>query len=430
METKYIYKVADVDFCSSIAEVQINNRVLQVPFYGSIIRTSQDYQALRDAVNSGKLKNTAAVVYTLGDAHKFKVSAERTIFEFTGEKVDYRLLSEFIIAIDPIAEYWVSENQSENDKLLRIPDLPKALREIFEAKGKERKRKIEAVFKEQNEAALSGIVEWYLKKAISLGSELGIPPCIPIKGQKSLEYSTVLNRIAVTIQEDNGWQKAVYLLLDFAAFKRPEIIAGVLKMLATLRPNIIAIKIRNPAFEKAEASAERVTLQSFLEGLRTYKDQTKALSFVINADSIGYVYLALGIDGFIEPVDGNFNPDIRVRRAPVDLDAGEIPKKTHHGKYADMQRLDEQPYENVRVMFKNNGNVLSCHCFECNKYNGQGLPTEEYEWNSFRRRHRLHARDEHVSQIKESIRQKNLRGAMFDRVSESSKLSAFKSFFS
>lgn len=105
MEAKYVY-IQDQEYrlIPELAEVQINNRILKCPFYGVIVRSNLDIQCLREAVSTKTLKHTQVVAYSLGDAENFKKQLSKTLFEFTGEKLDYKPFSEFIIAIDPVGE--------------------------------------------------------------------------------------------------------------------------------------------------------------------------------------------------------------------------------------------------------------------------------------------------------------------------------------
>ncbi|MEK6884732.1 MAG: hypothetical protein AABY22_34185, partial [Nanoarchaeota archaeon] len=88
METKYAY--LEKEETPQIAEVQLNNKVIRIPFYGVIVRTPHDMACLKDVVNSHNLKNTQAIMYRLQDAEAFKNKVEKTLFEFSGEKINYK----------------------------------------------------------------------------------------------------------------------------------------------------------------------------------------------------------------------------------------------------------------------------------------------------------------------------------------------------
>lgn len=426
MGAKYVY-VQDTFHkqIPQLTEVQINNKVLKCPFYGVIVRSNIDIECLKDTVFSKRLKNTQVVAYNLGDADKFRKKITKTLFEFTGETLNYKPFSEFIITIDPTGEYLLYNVKSEIEKLKAIPDMLSILKEIFNAEGSKRKKLIENLF--NNDKILSSVVEWYLKKAISLNAEVSIPLCIPISGKTTLQYAIKTNRIATTIQQDNGWQKAVYFAIDFKSFKNERIINAILASIRALKPNMVVFKIFNHNFLKPEAGFERSLLQHFLNELYVYRIEEKALTFALNVDAILYHFLAQGLCGVIEPISGNYRPDIRTKRKNVDLEEDSYEYK-NFGKYPDPIKLDEKDFNTLQTISKNNKQPYPCNCFECSKY--QRLITNSYDYNRMRRRHRVHIRDTFVSELIETFINDNLRASMFDRFSEGAKLNVLKTYYS
>ena len=79
-----------------------------------------------------------------------------------------------------------------------------------------------------------------------------------------------------------------------------------------------------------------------------------------------------------------------------------------------------------------NGNTKQpypCSCPECSKH--KIFVTDSYEHNKIRRRHRVHIRDEFISELREAFSKQNIRASMFDRFSEEgSKLAVFRGYYS
>jgi hypothetical protein len=423
METKYVY-VEQAEL-PQIAEVQLNNKISRVPFYGVIIRTNHDMECLRDVVTSQKLKNTQIIMYRLQDAEMFKNKIEKTLFEFSGEKINYKPLSQFAIVIDPSAEYLVSNVESETEKLLKIKDLPDSIKGVLTKSGKEKEKEIKKLF--ADDSKIINIIEWYLKKQFSLNSEFSLPPCIPIKGKNTLQYALKINRIATTIQQDNGWEKAVFFALDFKSFQSEIILDTILNFIRVIKPKIVSFKLFNANdFYKTDSIIERFNLNNFIEALKWYRHEEKALTFSINMDALGCHLLGQQLCGFIEPISGNYNPDLRPRPKKIDLDA-ETKSDSFKifGKYPDPITLEENKFEVLQKISENTGEAFPCHCPECSKYSK--LPTDSFIFNKIRKRHRVHIRDAFITELIESINNRNLRISLFDRFSEqNSKLKIFK----
>ena len=428
MEAKYKYvSLQEKSQVKELAEVEINNRVLKCPFYGVIVRSNLDISCLRDVINTGKLKNTQTVAYNLGDAEAFQNQITKTLFEFTGEKLTHRPFSEFIITIDPNGEYLVHNVASEVNKLMQIPDIPNELKQLLRQDTQQRMRTIKSIF--DDESKLSRLVEWYLKKSINLNAEVNIPICLPISGETTLRYAIKTNRLATTMQQDNGWQKSVFFLLDFKSFRNDSIINRILSTIYFLKPNIVVFKILNPGFLEPNAVLERTTLQMFLEGLYQYRLKEKALTFGLNCDVSLYHYMAQGLCGAIEPISGNYNPDVRYHGKKLDLDSDTSAPNRKHGKFPDPITLEEKPFEVLKRISKNTGQPYPCNCHECSSYSS--ILTNSIEHNKMRRRHRVYIRDKFVSELIDSFTQRNIRASMFDRFSEEgSQLSVFRANYS
>ncbi|MBI2656912.1 hypothetical protein HYX03_04175 [Candidatus Woesearchaeota archaeon] len=422
----YVYKQDKKQYNNFKSEIQLDNKILTTPFYGSIVRSDIDTECLRDTTESGQLKNTQVVCYHLGDADRFRGMLQRGLHEFAGLTLNYRPFSEFVLTVDPAGEYLQYHVSSEVDKLLSIPDLPTEIAEIIRSRGEDKKRLLSRWM--ENESSVAGTVEWYLRKAIGYGSKTAVAPCLPIKGANTLRFACNINRLAVTTQEANEWQRAVYYLIDFASLKESDCLDTIKKQWYTLKPNIIILKFGNIEYiYKDQSFVERMNLTNLMDELYKYRITNNALTFVINADAIGYHYVSRGLCGFVEPISGNFNPDLRVRRATVDLEEGEeIGAKL--GRYPDPLRHVEFSHENLRAIESNTGQAFPCHCFECSRY--QRLPSESRIYNRARRRHRVHIRDNFIDEFNNAVLQSNLRVSMFDRFSESMRLNIFKGFYS
>lgn len=412
-----------------LAEVQLNNRVLSLPFYGVIVRRNHDMQCLKDVVNSTKLKHTQVVMYGIQDADTFKNKIERTLFEFTGENISFTPLSRFITIIDPCAEYITSNVKSEMEKLLRIKDLPESLKNIFNKGGKEKEKEIKKLF--SDEAKITAVVEWYLKKPFSYNAEFSLPPCIPIKGKNTLNYAIRINRIATTIQQDNGWQKALFFAIDFKAFENDSLIETILNFIYAMKPKIIGFKIFNSDnFYKTDSILQRFNFNRLVTNLRNYRREENAVPFFVNTDILGYHLLGQEMGGFIEPISGNYNPDLRPRPKKIDLDEDENKKPfMKFGKWADPLTGEEKTFDVLKKTSENTKQAFPCDCVECSKYDK--LPTEPLIFNKARKKHRVHIRDTFISELIESISKDNLRVSLFDRFSENNhKLKSFKNNYS
>lgn len=420
MAATYAYTQLKTEKNPLHAEVQIGSKVLVTPFYGSIIRSNIDAECLRELASSGLLKNTQVVCYNLADAEKFRGVLQKSIFEFTGQQLSFKPFSEFVLTIDPAGEYLQYNVKSEVDKLLAIADLPQGVRDILQSEGTQRTKLLKELMNDESKIART--VEWYLTKSISYGSRTAIAPCLPIKGQATLKYALTTNRLAVTTQEANEWQKTVYYLIDFAAFKDEIIIDSIIDQIYSLAPSIVIFKIYNSKFYDGDSVTQRHNLNEFLRKLSIYRQANKALTFALNVDALGYHYIAQGLCGFIEPISGNFNPDIRVRKKSVELE--EEQTKSYLGKYPHPLKLVECDESIMTSLAKNTGVSLPCHCAECSKY--ESLPKNKDVYNRMRRKHRVLIRDQFIDEINVAASNGTLRTSMFDRMSESSKLSPFK----
>lgn len=282
-----------------------------------------------------------------------------------------------------------------------------------------------------DESKITGVVEWYLKKPYSFNAEFSLPACIPIKGKNTLNYAIRMNRIATTIQQDNGWQKTLFFAIDFKIFENDALIETIVNFIYSMKPKIIGFKIFNSNnFYKTDSIIERFNLNKFLEHLKNYRHEENAVPFFINADFLGYHLLGQGMGGFIEPISGNYNPDIRPRAKKIDLDV-EVEKKpfAKFGRYPDPLTGEEKTFEVLKKISGNTKEAFPCHCSECSKYSK--LPTDSFLFNKIRRRHRIYIRDAFVSELITSMSIDNLRVSLFDRFSETnSKLKAFKDKYS
>ena len=423
----YVYKQDKKQDNIFKSDIQLDNKILTTPFYGSIVRSNIDAECLRDVIHSGQLKNTQVVCYNLGDADRFRGMLQRGLHEFAGLTLNYRPFSEFVLTVDPAGEYIQYHVSSEVDKLISIPDLPTEVAEIIRSRGEEKKRLLNRWM--GNESAVAGTVEWYLRKSIGYGSKTAVAPCLPIKGTNTLRFACNLNRLAVTTQEANEWQRAVYYLIDFNLLKEADYLHTIKEQWYTLKPNIVILKFSNiEHIYKDQSFVERMNLTNFMDELYKYRQTSIALTFVINADAIGYHYLARGLCGFVEPISGNFNPDLRIRRVAVDLEEGEEGGGAKLGRYPDPLRHVEFSHENLSAMQLNTDQAFPCHCFECSRY--ERLPSESRIYNRARRRHRVHIRDDFIDELNNAVLQSNLRASMFDRLSESMRLNIFKGFYS
>src|SRR3989344_2519623 len=423
----YVYKQDKKQDNIFKSEIQLDNKVLTTPFYGSIVRSNIDAECMRDAVDSGQLKNTQAVCFNIGDANKFRGLFQKGLHEFAGITLDYKPFSQFVLAIDPAGEYIEYHVASEVEKLLSIKGLPKQIAEIIGARGQDKKILLKKWM--ENESAVSGTVEWYLNKAISYGSKTALTPCLPIKGLNSLKFACNINRLAVTTQEANEWQRVVYYLIDFALLKEAGYLDTIKKQWYVLKPNIVVLKFSNiEQIYKDQSFVERMNLTNLMDELFKYRRANNALTFVINSDAIGYHYLTRGLCGIIEPISGNFIPDLRKRKPAVDLGEGEAEVKAKLGRYPDPLRHVEFSHENLRVMEQNTNQPFPCHCFECSRYDR--LPTESKVYNRARRRHRVFIRDAFINELNNAMTENKLKTSMFDRLSESMRLNLFKGFYS
>ena len=423
MTANYAYQQTENESNPLKVEVQLGNKILITPFYGSLIRSKIDAECLRDLASTGQLKHTQVVCYSLGDAEKFKGVMQKSIFEFTGQQLEYKPFAEFVLTIDPTGEYLQHNVSSEVEKLLAIVDLPQTVRDVLCANGHDRTKMLKNVM--TDESKIAGVVEWYLKKSIGHGSKTAIPPCLPIKGQMTLKYAMAVNRLAVTTQEANEWQKAVYYLMDFGAFKDASITEAIIGQIYALTPNVVIFKINNQKFYESDSVVERANLNEFLQKLAAYRETHKALTFAINADAIGYHYLAQGLCGFVEPISGNFNPDIRIRKKVVDLEEEQV--KSNLGRYPHPLKMIECDEAMMKTLAKNTGAPLPCHCLECSKY--ETFPQNKDVYNRMRRKHRVLTRDQFIEELNVAATTRKLRASMFDRLSESSKLIVFKNAY-
>ena len=408
-------------FKAILREVEIANVKIELPAYGSIIRKKIDFNIFHRNINL--LKNTNVVCYPLTDAEQFKTTTEQTFFDISGGKIEIKYNKDILTIIDPKGEYLVSKVKSEREKFLAMKDLPAILKQIFSQNDIST---LKSLLKETNEKLLSSIIEWYMKKEMMLGSKIPISPSVPIKGNKTLKYATTMNRIGQTIQSDNEWQNTVYYLFEYSSFKNEELIKQTLKNLFLMKPDIFIFNIRNYKFSNKKAKIERIILKSFFDGLNKLKQLYGTTIIWLNADSLGYLSLGLCVDIFVEPLDLNFNPDLRIQRRE---DLEDDTKKTAQDMLGIFFNPSDLTYLRGKEIYAwfNNSNSFPCNCINCKSYENSKFPFKEY--NEFRRNHLLTMRDQHITELKEEIKTDKLKGAVVDRISQSNEFSIFSSFF-
>jgi hypothetical protein len=193
-----------------------------------------------------------------------------------------------------------------------------------------------------------------------------------------------------------------------------------------MKPEIVFYRVRNEKFADGKSIIERTNYQAFIEGLNQYKIMNKAMTMMLNTDSMGFISLGMGVDAYAEPISGIVNQDIRPRRKNVEEE--EITTQ-RFGRYFNPQDLLWWKFDAFDELYVNSEKVFPCECPECQVSKGGNLDNAT-KWNKFRRIHTVLARDKHVQELKESIKQSNVRGAMFDKVAKSKELITVKGYFS
>jgi hypothetical protein len=167
---------------------------------------------------------------------------------------------------------------------------------------------------------------------------------------------------------------------------------------------LIILKIKSPRFEEAPC---RARFKSFIENLSRYAASTERALLLLDTDSMGLISIALGIDGFIEPINGVVGGEIRR-------------SKEKRGRYYHPEALRFYSFPDMVDIYKNSNQRLPCDCSFCSHIKGNGIEDINIEmWNLGRRLHLITKRNDEISECHKEINDNTISTSMVDKIQRS-----------
>jgi len=206
---------------------------------------------------------------------------------------------------------------------------------------------------------------------------------------------------------------SVYLTVHSNNFKKPEVLNLVLGKLfdeATEQDishiKFVVLKVIDEGALETETAGMRLRYRQFITDLSMYCSNTNRTLIMLDSNSLGLTSISLGVDAFIEPLNGVTGIGFRK-------------SKDKHGRFYHPEGLKFDGYNDINELYKNTGS-LPCNCKFCSvvkvkDLNDLGYPT----WWSLRRSHLAAARNEEVKEFHEAIEQGIITNAITDKIQRS-----------
>jgi hypothetical protein len=217
--------------------------------------------------------------------------------------------------------------------------------------------------------------------------------------------------LAKTLLEKNS---AIVLNLHYNLFRRPAKLNSLFKKLSEMVSDstiseikAIIIKLQGEELE-SDTGETRARFRQFMIAMGKYAILTKRAIFMLDTSSVGLICISLGLDGFIEPLNGVVGSRIAM-------------SKDKHGRYYHPDGLKFTRFNDLKAIYANNNQKLPCHCSSCLQINSRDLENDVSldEWNNARRSHLLECRNAEIEEYHETIEDNTISNAIVDKVQRS-----------
>jgi hypothetical protein len=267
---------------------------------------------------------------------------------------------------------------------------------------------------------IQSLATWYAKYQSENNADIIIPPSPLIDGihEKLIDYAIDVNRKSIRAAEALGKPSALYFLINYPVFTNSETFFKVNEGLFDVlieddeelsSVKLIIIKIKNYRFADANNSVARENLKIFLSSLGTISRNTERGVLLLDADSLGLIALFNGIDCYAEPLNEK-----------IQEQWGKASTKTYLGKYYHPEKLESLPFEELNNrIYKKSNKILPCSCPACLSLNGKNLDSDRDLWNTNRKIHKLHCRNQEINEVIKAIENNGIRG-ISNKLSKSS----------
>lgn len=259
----------------------------------------------------------------------------------------------------------------------------------------------------------------FVKAQAELKADIILPP-VPMIMADSPDYIVDIwhkiikttGVLSKTLAEKNS---SILINLNFNIFRRPTKLKKLLETLLEISSEdsiseikTIIIKIQKSDDLEADTAETRTRFKKFIAGIIDYASLTKRATFILDESSIGLACISLGIDGFIEPLNGVTGVGI----------ARSNEKK---GRYYHPEGLKYVRFPDIKEFYNNNNKKLPCNCHFCSNINGNDLDSgvSIEEWNTFRRGHLLESRNSEIEEYNKTIDENTTTNAIIDKIQRS-----------
>lgn len=387
--------------------VEIGNKSIRTPCYMTKIQKDYELNVLCDF--KYPLEHLQGIFYDIFNVDKVikqkeSNSAQIDLFKNKVE-IDYMNLKKRIpIFIDPCTEYFYHNVEQKRNDFLSIPSLPHPLREFLKYGSSETHYKYwKDIFHGFMRKYLSQIVKWFIERQLMYFADVIIPPTPYITGNSDelVNHAIEMNTYTTSVVDNLGKKCSLYFPIHSRVFrKEPEQLEGILDFLYdSIREfeNISLIFVKIKYYNFKEDTISRENLKNFKSKLYEISEYTRKALFLIDARTLGYACTISGFDGFIEPLSGNVK-DFG-RGSGVNL-----------GSYYNPNPMQFYSYEDIRKNYNASGKTFPCSGEYCRSYNGLDFD-RILDWNTFRRKHLLEARNIEMRELHRMISERESRAA-------------------
>lgn len=388
--------------------IEAGAKLIQTPCYMAKMRSSDELNIFCNEPH--QFENIQGIyfdIYNVENIIKLREANQirKTLFGIERDENYLFVKNNFAFFIDPCTEYFYFSSP-KREKYLKINGLPHYVKNLLISNTETHLQNWKKI-KDDNEIA--NLIKWYIKHCSTNLADVIIPPVPIIDGESNdlLDIAFEINKNTLLLSNKPS---SIYFLLNFKIFRNtPSYLEKIIEFLwenenELKDANLIFIKIKNYDFNGNGILRER--LKRFLLAMSDSARSLGKALFLLDADSLGFVSLFCGVDGYVEPMDAN----IREQR-------GESSPLSYMGKYYNPAKLDFWGYSDVLDYFKIHKS-LPCNCPVCASINKSSLPKNKDEWNSKRRAHLLHSRNSELKEVNHSINNNYVRGIV-DKVSHS-----------
>jgi len=401
--------------------IKIGEKAISAPTYGTYLQRKFEMDLLcspkiQDFNNVGLI---ASKIYLMGEIIREK-EGRLGLMTLTGKSVEefYKnLRGEKIWLIDPCTDELYYKNENVRKSFSGMNGLSTEIKKLLVETDEKNYHRLWNNLNSDANLFMKFLGE-FVKVQAKLKVDIILPPS-PLITADSPDYvidvwhkiTKTTGILSKTLAEKNS---AILLNLHFNLFRRPEKLAYIIKKLTDIASEAtiseiktIIIKIHGEDLE-SDTGETRARFRSFIQEITNFASLTKRAVFMLDTSSVGLACISLGVDGFIEPLNGV-------------IGIGIAKSKDKHGRYYHPDGLKYTRFKDLKEFYENNNSNLPCHCSFCNNISGRHIEKEvpTMEWNLSRRGHLLECRDSEIKEYRKTIDENTTSNAIIDKIQRS-----------